>query len=96
MNRSKPMVLEYSELPKDMAQLRTGDGNKLAYRAGSIANHFFTLDFLKRVTTIDLPYHIASKKITYYDAETDKLVVPLEPNGIKLERFIFDVFPESQ
>lgn len=86
----RPMVLEYSELPKDMAEMLVGDGTKLAYRAGSIANHFFTIDFLKTVSSIDLPYHIARKKITYYDKEQDKIIVPSEPNGIKLERFIFD------
>jgi UDP-N-acetylglucosamine/UDP-N-acetylgalactosamine diphosphorylase len=79
-----------------MANLLVSDGTKLAYRAGSIANHFFTLDFLKTVTTIDLPYHVAKKKITYFDKVQNKSVVPSEPNGIKLERFIFDVFPESR
>jgi len=52
--------------------------------------------FSKKVSQIDLKYHIAKKKITYYDKELDKTIVPSEPNGIKLERFIFDVFPESQ
>lgn len=96
MDNGRPMVVEYSELPKDMSEQRTGDGTKLAYRAGSIANHFFTLDFLKRVAKIDLEYHVATKKIKYYDRNSDKIVVPSEPNGIKLERFIFDVFPESR
>ncbi|KAI6176125.1 putative UDP-N-acetylglucosamine pyrophosphorylase [Aphelenchoides bicaudatus] len=96
MDNGRPTVVEYSELPADMSELRTCDGSKLAYRAGSIANHFFTIDFLKTVSTIDLPYHVAKKKITYYDEVQDKIIVPAQPNGIKLERFIFDVFPESK
>jgi UDP-N-acetylglucosamine/UDP-N-acetylgalactosamine diphosphorylase len=96
MDNDLPIVVEYSELPKHMAEMRTDDDDKLAYRAGSIANHFFTLDFLKRVSTMDLEYHIAQKKITHYDKVQNKTIVPLEPNGIKLERFIFDVFPESR
>jgi len=61
-NGNRPMVVEYSELPKEMAELRINNNSKLAYRAGSIANHFFTLDFLKKVSKIDLKYHIAKKK----------------------------------
>lgn len=96
MNDGNPLVVEYSELPIDMAKMRSEDNSKLAYRAGSIANHFFTLDFLKTISSIDLPYHIARKKIPYYDNDTGKQVKPTKENGIKLERFIFDVFPESR
>lgn len=67
---------------------------KLKYRHGSIANHFFTLTFLKSVCTpiFVLPYHIAKKKIPYLDLETGEEVNPSEPNGYKLEQFIFDSF----
>jgi UDP-N-acetylglucosamine/UDP-N-acetylgalactosamine diphosphorylase len=94
MNDGNPLVVEYSELPDYMAELRSED--KLVYRAGSIANHFFTLDFLKTISSIDLPYHIARKKVPYFDNDTGKQVKPTKENGIKLERFIFDVFPESR
>jgi UDP-N-acetylglucosamine/UDP-N-acetylgalactosamine diphosphorylase len=40
-------------------------------------------------------YHVARKKIPYYDAEKKETVQPPENNGIKLESFIFDVFPLS-
>lgn len=41
-------VVEYSEIPKSLSEAVDSNG-KLLYRAGSIANHFFTLDFLRRV-----------------------------------------------
>lgn len=39
-----------------------------------------------------LSYHIAEKKIPYVNENGDR-VTPKEPNGVKLEKFVFDVFP---
>uniref|UniRef100_A0A915DK35 UDP-N-acetylglucosamine diphosphorylase n=1 Tax=Ditylenchus dipsaci TaxID=166011 RepID=A0A915DK35_9BILA len=90
-------VVEYSEIPKEAAEKRDDNG-KLYFRAGSIANHYFSLDFLKVVCAnlSFLPYHVARKKIPHIDMKTGELVVPQQPNGIKLEQFIFDSFYYSQ
>ncbi|CAJ0939531.1 unnamed protein product, partial [Mesorhabditis belari] len=90
----KARVTEYSELGN--LESRVGPDGKLLYRAGSIAIHFFTMNFLESFCTPDfhLPYHRALKKIAYVD-EHGELQKPSEPNGIKLEQFIFDVFPMS-
>ncbi|OMH78898.1 UDP-N-acetylhexosamine pyrophosphorylase [Zancudomyces culisetae] len=92
--QKKYAVLEYSEIPEELSREKRPDGT-LLYNAGNICNHVFSLDFLYQTENIQhkLEYHIAKKKIKYYDSETGKSVAPEKNNGIKLERFIFDVFP---
>ena len=43
-----------------------------------------------------MPFHIAKKKIPTVDMKTGELIKPETPNGIKLEKFIFDVFAFSK
>ncbi|WVQ81305.1 hypothetical protein IAT38_003428 [Cryptococcus sp. DSM 104549] len=87
-------VVEYSELSKEKAELRTADG-QLAFRAANIVNHFYTVDFLESVSAMEnkMAFHIARKKIPTVDLQTGAPVKPDSPNGMKLELFIFDVFP---
>jgi len=44
-----------------------------------------------RKYTDELLYHVAKKKIPFVNEQGD-LVKPTSPNGIKLEKFVFDVF----
>ncbi len=92
----KPCIVEYSDISKEMSERRGEDG-RLVFGAGNICNHFYTLDFLENVVVPNLGnmYHVARKKIPYYDASKKETVKPTENNGIKLESFIFDVFPLS-
>jgi len=85
-------VMEYSEITQEDAHQRNKDG-QLTYRAANTANHFFSLDFLKNVCTEHdwtLKHHIAKKKIPYVDEHGDR-IKPTSPNGIKMEKFVFDV-----
>jgi UDP-N-acetylglucosamine/UDP-N-acetylgalactosamine diphosphorylase len=89
------MVIEYSDLPQDIAGRRNADGS-LAIWAGSIAVHVFDLAFLERmVASADgLPFHLAHKKVAHLDA-AGRRVEPQTPNATKFERFIFDLMPSA-
>jgi UDP-N-acetylglucosamine/UDP-N-acetylgalactosamine diphosphorylase len=89
----KLYVIEYSDLPDEIAEQRGPDG-KLVIWAGSIAVHVFNTEFLFRMAqqSESLPFHIANKKVTYVDAD-GRTVLPQTSNAIKFERFIFDLMP---
>jgi UDP-N-acetylglucosamine/UDP-N-acetylgalactosamine diphosphorylase len=94
MRGGKYGVVEYSEISKEQSQRRDSE-QELVFRAGNIANHFYTTDFLHQVESFEeqLAFHIARKKIPFVDLETGETVKPTKPNGMKLEMFVFDVFP---
>lgn len=89
-------VLEYSDLPKDVAEARDGDG-RLRYVAGSIAIHVLSVAFVDRLTrtseSFGLPFHRARKKVPHLDLVTGRRVEPSAPNAVKFEAFIFDAIP---
>lgn len=91
-------VVEYSEISREQAERRDPETGELAFRAGNIVNHFYTTEFLKRRESFEdqLIPHIARKKIPHVDLESGHTVKPEKPNGMKLEMFIFDVFPLTQ
>lgn len=88
----RTQIIEYSDLPADLARKTDEDGN-LLYRAGSVAIHAIGVDFIDRVTSDEsmaLPFHRAVKKVPHIDPGTGEHIDPAEPNGIKLEKFVFD------
>ncbi|KAL7552766.1 hypothetical protein ACHAWF_016009 [Thalassiosira exigua] len=93
----RPCVVEYSDMSAEMKERKGSDG-RLAFGAGNICNHFYTVDFVENVIVPNLGsmYHVARKKIPHYDDSTKGTVKPASNNGIKLESFIFDVFPLSE
>jgi UDP-N-acetylglucosamine/UDP-N-acetylgalactosamine diphosphorylase len=91
----RTQVIEYSDLPVDLAK-QTDDAGRLRFIAGSIAIHAIGVEFIERVSgdpDFALPFHRAIKKVPYFDPQTGRHVEPTEPNGIKLERFVFDGIP---
>lgn len=90
----RPGVVEYSELKAEDAQAVDPKTGKLRYNASHICINSFTVDFLVRIAkncTRSLPFHVAKKKIPCVDANGNT-VTPADPNGWKLELFIFDSF----
>ncbi|KAJ3399898.1 hypothetical protein CcCBS67573_g07405 [Chytriomyces confervae] len=88
-------VVEYSEIPAELSAKLNADGKTLTYNAANIANHFYTTEFLHSIEEMEktMEFHVAKKKIKHINLETNELVTPTANNGIKLELFIFDVFP---
>jgi len=89
-------VIEYSDLPDDLAGQRVGPN--LRFEAGSIAIHIIRRAFVERLTggeRFALPFHRAVKAVPYAD-ETGATVEPDEPNGIKFEMFVFDALPLAE
>ena len=89
----KMQIIEYSDLPHDMAQQRNPDGSLFIW-AGSIAVHVFNAAFLERISqrADALPFHLAKKQVPFLDAHGVEHT-PDQPNAIKFERFIFDLLP---
>ncbi|WOO42374.1 UDPGP type 1 family protein [Rubellicoccus peritrichatus] len=97
--RGKQVVIEYSDMPDELCEQRDADG-ELSYRAGSIAVHILSREFVERMGGAEagettLPFHRADKKIQVVDDEgnTSK---PDAPNGVKFEMFVFDAIPFAQ
>ncbi len=91
----KMTVVEYSDLPDELAEQRLEDGS-LRFLAGSIAIHVIAVDFVEQLNAggdLNLPFHRADKKVPHLDFETGQPVEPAEPNGVKLEQFVFDALP---
>jgi UDP-N-acetylglucosamine/UDP-N-acetylgalactosamine diphosphorylase len=90
----KMTVIEYSDLPDELANERTAEG-KLRFLAGSIALHALRVDFVKKLNesgSFGLPFHRAEKKVPYLDAKGNR-VAPSQNNAVKLETFVFDALP---
>lgn len=89
-------VIEYSDLPDTLARAKNADGAR-RFDAGSIAIHVLDRAFVERLTapgaTVQLPWHRADKKVELIHPDTRERVVPVAPNAVKLEMFVFDAIP---
>jgi len=84
-------VVEYTEISPEQRDARDANGG-LVYDAGNLAVHTFDVAFARRVAAEAdrwLPWHASAKKIPTVD-DRGALVSPSDPNGFKLERFVFD------
>ncbi len=86
-------VAEYTELPADSASRLDLDGLPV-FREANIASHLVRVDALRDFARLDMPWHLARKKISSVDPRTGQT----QETGLacKYERFLFDAFPAAQ
>ncbi|MGN1270446.1 MAG: UTP--glucose-1-phosphate uridylyltransferase [Clostridia bacterium] len=87
---NKIRVIEYTELPKEIASIRDDDG-ELVFGESHIMCNLFSLNAIKKASTKELEYHIAFKRADYLD-ENGNFIEVEKPNAYKFEKFIFDSF----
>jgi UDP-N-acetylglucosamine/UDP-N-acetylgalactosamine diphosphorylase len=93
----KVTVIEYSDLPDEAAHRKNEDGS-LAFELGSIAIHLTSVSFVEKLNEggdFGLPIHRAVKKIPHVD-NNGNFIKPEQPNGVKLETFVFDALPMAE
>ena len=86
----KIKVIEYTEIPKDIAGI-TDENGELVFGESHIMCNLFNINAIKRASTKELEYHVAFKKSEYLNSKGE-LVKPKKPNAYKFEKFIFDSF----
>ena len=86
----KPSIIEYTELPSDLAQAENENG-QLKFGSANIVTHIFMADFLSQALDKKTPYHVAHKAVEYTDG-SGEIVKPLKPNAYKFEALYFDLF----
>lgn len=91
--KNLPKVIEYSEMPQEILDEK-GEDAQLVFGNGVIGSYIFDLEFLNSLEDIAYLYHLAKKKIPYFDGK--KLVMPQEENGYKFEAYLFDLFQYAQ
>ena len=84
----KPDIIEYYELPEDIASKRDENG-ELVYRYGVILNYLFSVKVLNEILSQKLPYHLAKKKVAHI--VDGKLYEPTAPNAYKFETLAVDI-----
>lgn len=85
--------IEYSDLSDELRHAKD-DRGELRFRAGNIAVHALSVDFLDDVTrgNLRLPWHVAKKAMKVVD-ENGRQV---ERTGYKFETFVFDALALSE
>ena len=90
----KTLIVEYTEFTESQQDEKTAAG-ELRFKYGSVNILVFSLPFLKREASANLPIHTAHKTIGTVDAAGAPFK-PEKPNGYKAERFIFDTLADAQ
>ncbi len=90
VKNGRPCVVEYTEVPKDMAELKDSNG-EFVFGDVNAGIYVFKKSVLEHASNRGLPYHKYVKKTERLD-ENGKPFKPEVPDCIKLEMFLFDIF----
>ena len=88
MENGAPNIVEYYEMPPELAAKRRPDG-ELLLPYGVILNYLFRVDLLDKTVHEKLPMHLSFKKIPHI--ENGVKVFPEQPNGYKFEMLVLDM-----
>ena len=85
----RPSIIEYSDLSEEMMYQKDENGD-YAYNSGVILNYLFKTAALKRIADMNMPLHVAKKKIPYIN-DNGEYIKPDEINGNKYESLVLDM-----
>ncbi len=93
LDGGREAIVEYVDLPEEMAVEKTDDG-ELKYRFGSIAVHILNTAFAGNMATATraLPWHVAEKNYVVTTPRGEKKAT----RCYKLEKFVFDCLTEAK
>ncbi len=85
----KPGVVEYTEIPKECAEMTGADG-QYVYGDCNLLAYVFRMDVVGKLCDTGMDYHVAVKKIKYCDPASGGELE--QTGGYKFEMFLFDAF----
>lgn len=88
--KGHPSIVDCENFTEQISKIKDKKGNFL-YRETNMLAHLFSLNAIKKVSNIKLPYHRAFRKNAFVNDEGMKQV-PDFPNVYKFEQFVFDAF----
>jgi len=94
LKNGKPTVVEYIDLPKELAEETLEDGS-LKFGEVHFGCNYLSRTLLQKIADEKLPYHAAKKKNSYI-GDNGELIVSNDVNSIKYEMFVFDGFEKAE
>ena len=96
MRDGRQAMIEYSDLPDDLAERRAADGGSSSPRGRSPSTSSTSRSSARLAAGGGrLPFHRALKPVPYVD-EHGSRVEPDVANAVKFEQFIFDALPLAE
>lgn len=86
----KPAIIDCENFTEELSKITDENGNYL-YRETNMLAHLFSLNAIKKMSTMKLSYHRAFRKNSFVNDEGMKQV-PDGPNVYKFEQFVFNAF----